>query len=281
MAVLLILFVTYILLGDLMKKIIEGTFLVFLVCFSFFYTEEVINIINKKDPLMIEIVNVKYNYEILPVNVTIEDDTVIPGLNGREIDVEKSYDNMKVSGIFREEALVFKDLFPNNRLENNRDKYIVKGSGSKKQIAILTIFNTNYIKKIKEIDNATIFVNHKDLTISNINKLKDNEIYTYGNNGIYTKEILTSDNALINGLSNNKSIYCLIKDKDGDILRMCDENNMYTVIPNVIGGYYEVKSNLSNGSIILLNCLNDVENIIRYIKSKGYEIVTLSQLLSE
>ena len=68
---------TYILLGDLMRKVIEGFLLLFLVCFSFFYTDKVINMINEKDPLMMEIVNVKSSYDVLPVNATLEDDTVI------------------------------------------------------------------------------------------------------------------------------------------------------------------------------------------------------------
>lgn len=281
MAVLLTLFITYILLGDLMKKIIKGTFLLLLVGFSFFYTEKVIDMINKEDPLMIEIINVKSNYEILPVNATIDNDTVIPGIIGREINIQKSYDNMRINGVFREDALVFNDLIPNNSVENNRDKYIIKGSGSKKEVAILTIFNSNYVDKINCIDNITIFINHKDLTISNINKLENKEIYTYGDNGLYNNEIIASDSALIDRLSNNNSKYCLVKNKDNNTIEICNKNGMYTVFPNIIGGYFEIKNNLSNGSIILLDNLNNIDNVIRYVMGKGYEIVTLSNLLSE
>lgn len=281
MAVLLIMSFTYILLGGLMKKIIEGIFLLFLVCFSFFYTDRVINMINEKDPLMIEIVNVKNDYDILPVNAIMEDDTIIPGVNGKEIDVVKSYENMKLSGIFREDALIFKDLYPNSTLSDNKDKYIVRGSSTKKQVALLTILNNNYIDKISNIDNITIFINHKDLNINNINLLKDKEIYTYGNNGIYSEEVLTSDNSLISKLSNNKSNYCLVKEKNSDVLSICNKKDMYVIIPNIMGGYYNVKNNLSNGSIILLDNLNDIDTIIRYIQSKGYSIVSLSNLLSE
>ena len=44
----------------------------------------------------------------------------------------------------------------------------------------------------------SLFINHNYLTIDKITKYRDNEIYTYGNNGIYTKDILTNDNTLIN-----------------------------------------------------------------------------------
>ena len=264
-----------------MKKISKIIFILLLVCFSFFYTDKVINLINKKTPLMMQLNNIKDDYEIMPVNATIEDNTIIPGLKGREVDINKSYEEMKLGRIFREEALVFKDLYPSSTLANNKDKYIIKGNANKNKVSLLVIFNTNNIEKIKKIDNITIFINHKHVTVANINKLKDKEIYTYGNSGIYTDEILTSDNAIINRISNNKSLYCLAKEKDSNILETCNSNNMYVVIPNIIGDYKEIKNNLSGGSIILLNSLNNIDNNIKYIKSRGYQIVTLSNLLEE
>lgn len=264
-----------------MKKLIEGLSLLFLICFSFFYTDKVINMINKKDPLMAEIISAKSNYDIFPINALLEEDTIIPGINGREIDVDKSYEKMKLSGVFREDALVFKSLCPNNNLKDNKDKYIISGNTTIKRVSIITIFDDKYIEKIKNINNITIFVNHKDLTVSNVNLLKDKEVYTYGNNGIYNKEILTNDNTLINRLSNNKSNYCLTKEKNDDILSICNEKNMFVVIPNIIGDYYELKKDLSSGSIILLENPNNINIIIKYISSRGYEIVPLSKLLSE
>ena len=262
-------------------KIIRYLSILFLSCFSFFYTDKIINMINKNAPLMIEISSVKSNYEILPVNAVLDDDTIIPGINGKEIDVDRSYENMKSGGVFREESLIFKDLYPSNSLYDNKDKYIISGNTTKKEVSILIILNSNNIDKIRDIDNVTVFVEHNDLSISNINILKDKEIYTYGNNGIYSREILNSDNTLINRLSNNKSSYCLVKDKNDDILKICNEYNMFVVLPNVIGNYYNIKNNLSNGSIILLDNLNDINIITKYIKSKGYDIVGLSELLSE
>lgn len=43
-----------------------------------------------------------------------------------------------------------------------------------------------------------IFLNHKDVSINNIKKINKNSIYTYGNNGIYSEEILDNDNTIIN-----------------------------------------------------------------------------------
>ena len=155
-----------------------------------------------------------------------------------------------------------------------------KGNSSNNKISLLVLGDSNNIDKINK-DNITIFLNHKDISINNIKKISKNSIYSYGNNGIYSDEILSNDNTIINRISNNKSIYCLSKDKNSDTLTVCNKNNMYVVIPNIIGDYVDVKNNISNGSIILLNNINNLDIIIKYIKSKGYDIVSLEELLTE
>ncbi len=263
-----------------MKNIIKTISLLSLVCFSFFYTDKVINMINKKDPLMNKIETIKEKYEIKPVNAVLNEDTIVPGISGRQIDVLKSYEEMKSSGIFREELLVYKSLYPSSLLSNNKDKYIIKGNNNKNKVSLLLILNVKDIEKITN-NNLTLFLNHKDINIENINKLKTNEIYTYGNNGIYTKESLTNDNSIINRISNNTSKYCLSKEKNKNILEICSQNNMYTILPNIIGDYEDIKKEITNGSIILLNNTNNLNIIIKYINSKGYQITPLSNLLKE
>jgi len=264
-----------------MKNILRILSILLLTCFSFFYTDKVINMINKKDPLMIEINNVKDEYKVFPVNAIIEGDTIVPGTKGMEVDIYKSYDEMKLGGIFRKEELVYKDLFPNDSLSNNRDKYIIKGNSSRKNVSLLVIFNIDDIDKINSIDNVTVFINHENLTIANINMIKNKEIYSYGNGGIYNENILVNDNTIINRVANNKSKYCLLKDKDNSILELCNGNGMYTIVPTIIGDYSDVKNNLSNGSIILLTNNRNISIVSRYITSKGYEIIRLSKLLEE
>ena len=230
---------------------------------------------------MMEISSIKDEYEVMPVNAIIEDNTIVPGLKGRKIDLDKSYDEMRVGGVFREDALVYKDIYPSNTLSNNKDKYIIKGNNNKNKVALLYVLNSNEFEALINLDNITLFISHNYLTINNINRLKNKEIYTYGNNGIYTDKVLTIDNAIIERASKNKSIYCLAKEKNKDILEICNKKNMYVVLPNIIGNYMEIKNNLSNGSIILLNNLNNIQVITKDINSKGYEIVALSELLEE
>ena len=147
-----------------MKNIIKTISLLSLVCFSFFYTDKVINIINKKDPLMIKIENIKEKYEVKPVNAILNEDTIVPGISGRQIDVLKSYEEMKSSGIFREELLVYKSLYPSSLLSSNKDKYIIKGNNDKNKVSLLLILNVKDIEKITN-NNLTLFLNHKDINI--------------------------------------------------------------------------------------------------------------------
>ena len=194
-----------------MKKIIRIFFIISLVCFSFFYTDKVMNLLNSKDPLMVKLNDIKKDYEVLPVNAIIDNDTIVPGKKGLEVDIDKSYEEMKLGGIFREESLIYKDTLPSSSISNNKDKYIVKGN-SNNEVSLIVIYNPLTKQNITNINNITIYLNHKDITNTNIKKLKKQELYTYGNNGVYTKDILDNDNIIINKLSNNKSKYCLLKE---------------------------------------------------------------------
>ncbi|UKI26793.1 MAG: peptidoglycan binding domain-containing protein [Bacilli bacterium] len=130
------------------------------------------NILNNRDPLMIKLNDIKDSYEVLPVNAIINNDTIIPGIKGIEVDVDKSYEEMKLGGIFREEALVYRNIMPSNSLVNNMDKYIIRGS-NKKNVALVIIYNDRDYDKIKGINNLSLYLNHNDININNIKKTKE------------------------------------------------------------------------------------------------------------
>ena len=89
-----------------MKNIVKSIGLITLICFSFFYTEKVIDVVSEQDDIMIKIKEVKDNYKIDSVDATISENTIVPGINGREVDIEKSYQNMKQIGIFNENYFI-------------------------------------------------------------------------------------------------------------------------------------------------------------------------------
>ena len=278
--------------GDILRDIIKMIGLISLICFSFFYTETIMDVVNEQDEIMIKINEEKDKYKKEPTNAIITKDTITPGLNGYEVDVEKSYKDMKQVGIFKEMLLSYKQIKVENSLSNIYDKYIVKGNNIKKNVALIfTIKNKNDLNQILSIKDVylNIFIDYK-LLADNLNHLKKDNyfIYTYGDNSNYTTDNLVYANNLINNNFNNKSLYCLTDKKNKNTLNTCKNKKMHTIYPTIITNnhaYNNIKNNITNGSLILLEpntkTLNEFSQIINFIVSKGYKIVSLDQILSE
>ena len=274
-----------------MKKLFKIFGIITFLCFSFFYTDRVMNVISDKDPLKQEIINLSNNYKLSSNEAIVSGDTIIPGSNGREVNVDKSYKKMRTGNVFNDKLLVFNVIYPEYKLKDNMDKYIINGNINKKEISIVFIINNdnNIDKIISILDNkkvvSNLFIEYNYL-FNNINKIKkynNHNIYSYSDK--YTYDTLVIANNIITRTMNNKPIYCLSKTKNKDNINVCSYSNMYTIIPSINGGYNDIKSNLSNGNIILLdtsiNTVNELNLIINFINSKGYDIVGLDKLLSE
>jgi len=270
-------------------KIIKFIGLLCLICFTFIYTEKIINVSISQDEIMIKLKEVENNYKIEPINAVINDDTIIPGNIGKYIDIDKSYKEMKKIGYFEEALISYKDIYPEISIYNNYNKYIIKGNTSDKQVSLLYTVNNdktvNNIINILESKNSTIsfFIDSTFLSnnIDIIYKLNKYEIYNYGNNGKYTKDNLIITNNIINNKSNNDSIYCLFLNKDINSLNTCTDYKMHSIIPTITGNFNDIKSNIANGSIIHITNSKELSYIIDYIKNKGYNIVPLSNLIYE
>ena len=274
-----------------MKKLFKIFGIITFLCFSFFYTDRVMNVISDKDPLKQEIINLSNNYKLSSNEAVVSGDTIIPGSNGREVNVDKSYKKMRTGNVFNDKLLVFNVIYPEYKLKDNMDKYIINGNINKKEVSIVFIINNdnNLDKIISILDNkkvvSNLFIEYNYL-FNNINKIKkynNHNIYSYSDK--YTYDTLVIANNIITRTMNNKPVYCLSKTKNKDNINVCSYSNMYTIIPSINGGYNDIKSNLSNGNIILLdtsiNTVNELNLIINFINSKGYDIVGLDKLLSE
>ena len=279
-----------------MKSIIKMIGLFALIGFSFFYTDKVIEVIREEDEIMIELTSVIDIYKVEPVNATIVGNTIIPGLEGRTINITKSYNKMKNNGLFNKNLIIYDNILPDTSIQNNKDKFIVKGNNNKQMISLIFILdNDKYFSTINNILNskeaiANYFVDYFYLINNStmIKEIESHEFYSYGDNGEYTPDNLLFSNNLLSRIRNKEAIYCLSSNMNKDVLSLCRKNNLYTITPTIIGNknpYTMVKNNLSSGSIILLNMnnetVNELSTIIDYIKGKGFKIGALSTLLSE
>lgn len=279
-----------------MKNLLKLIGLLILICFSFFYTDKVIEVIQDEDKIMIELKKVKDSYYVAPIDAKIVSNTIIPGISGREINIDKSYKNMKETGIFNENLIIYDEISPSLSLNLNKDKYIIAGNEGKNMVGLIFILESDmYLEKINKILDArnvegNFFVDYTYLLENStlIKKIDKGEFYSYGNHGKYTPDNLLFSNNLISRIRDNEAIFCLAQNMEKDILKLCSSNDLYTIVPNIVGGdspYSLVKSKLESGSIILLsmsnNTVTELAVIIDYILGKGYKIGTLSDLINE
>jgi len=276
------------------KKVFEGVGILTLLLFSFVFTEKTAYVAINQDDIMKQIEDVKEKYYVEPINAVIKEKTFVPGKCGTEVDVMGSYRKLKKIGVFNEDFLEFKDVCLDETLKNNKNKFIISGNSYDKNVSLLFIVNKetnlNTILKILS-DNevsANIFVDGSYLENNNeiINEISKNHII--GNlsyNGDYNNSSFIWMTTIIKKFNDN---YCYTEELNENILDICSRNNSYTIVPSIViknNPTLTLNKNLSNGSIISLHIndevINQLELMINYIESKGYNIVTLPDLLKE
>ena len=104
-----------------MKKTFEYIGLFVLVAFSFYYTDKVVKMVNKNDPLMKEIVTYASINNTSCVEGYTTEDGVILGVSGLVVDEHESYSNMKGFG-YNEDLFVFDE----DTCSINKAEYIDK-----------------------------------------------------------------------------------------------------------------------------------------------------------
>lgn len=274
-----------------MKNILKLFGLITLMCFSFFYTEKVMTVVSEQDPLKIEINEVADDYKISPNEAIVTSDTIIPGNNGREVNIEKSYKRMRKNNIFNNNMLVYDIIYPKYTLSNSLDKYVIRGSINKKEISIVFIITSdnnlariiNILDRKKVTSNLFVDYTYLNNNITEMKKYINHNLYSYQEE--YTYDSLMISNNIIKRIVDNNPLYCLTKEKNDNNLKVCSYSNMNIVIPSINGTLIDIKKNLENGSIILfdtnISTVNELSYIIDFIIGKGYDIVGLDKLLDE
>lgn len=249
-----------------MKKIFQLIALGSLVIACFIYSEKTMLVVREYDDIMIKIKENKK--EVKPIEPIIKNNTIIPGLSGYKIDINKSYLKMKEYGKYNDNLLVYKKVLPKKILKDHKDKYIISGNKSKKMVSLVLLVDNKYIDKIPSNIKLNLFPK----------QILDNyENYNERIKGYYKYDDWLRSTYKANHMKVN---YCFI-DKE------CFKNNLYVIKSDVIKNNYLLmtKKSLMNGSIIVYEVnnsfLEELNLIINYINSKGYEIVYLEELLKE
>lgn len=279
-----------------MKRVFETIGFISLICFSFFITDKTTTVVQNVDNTMVEIKEKYVNYEHSSVNATVNGDTIIPGLYGLKVDIKKSYKNMKKYGYYNDELYAYKQVKPEVSLSDNKDKYIISGNTKLRNVSlifkvygtddineILTVINKNNIKATFFVDDNW-FTNNNDLALELIKE--GHTIGNLGDNLNYQNSSFGWMDTIIKKLGNQKQGFCYYTDNLENV-NSCVILNNYTIKPTEImnNPLLEVKKSLKSGCMLSFNINNrvsrELDSIIGYVKTKGYNIVNLEELVNE
>ena len=265
------------------------------VIFSFFYTHKTVMFFKNIDPIMKEIKKEKNKYEEPSINAKINNDEIIPGYNGISVNVDKSYTQMKKMNKYNSNYYAYKKSIPTISIENKYDKYITKGNYLKNSVAFVFRIekeNSNLLDIYKILENknvyGTFFIDdiylkehHKDI-ITIYGDYHEIEMLSYNHD--FNNELLLDMKNDLNNTINYAGKYCLLNTKNDTVLNICKDNRMYTIVTSyVIKGFSDLKNNLESGAILEINDnrVKELPTYINYVRQKGYNIITLDELLDE
>lgn len=281
-----------------MKRFFEILGFLSLVCFSFFYTEKTIDVVKEVDDIMITLKEQAPKYQVKAENAKIDGKFMTPGISGKIVNLQKSYEEMKHYGKFHPNLLVYDKVSPEISIKNRYDKYIKTGNPKKRQVSFLFIIDEKgnpspIIEILKEkkvtgtffIDGSWLEKNQNELVSLIEGKFT---VGNYSYRGDYGHESFVWIDTIIKRVGGQKQSYCLVEKENKKALSTCKLQKDYTIYPNIImkeNPYSELTEQVKSGSIILMRLDAQVKKelplMITYLKQKGYEIVNLEQLLEE
>ena len=278
-----------------MKRVYPVILSCLLIAFSFYYTNKVAGIVRGKDPIMQSIKEEKANYEKKAINANVSGDNIIPGKNGKKVNIEASFQKMSQYGKYNDSLYVFDEVEPEVSINTYFDKYVESGREDSKDVAlvfdILRFDNMDDVLSLLESNNVTatffvdgLFMENNRSLLENVSK-KGYEIELLSYHGGYDKIYFESSLHVLNDITKDRPKYCVAHYDKKEVLDICNSLSLHTVIPSVDtsnNSFGVVKNKLRGGSIIgLSNSRVNLNTIINYIKQKGYNLVRLDTLLQE
>lgn len=280
----------------LKKKLIQVSIVMVLVLFSFYYTNKTIDIIRETDPLMKRIKEESKQYEVPAEDAKIEENKITPGKNGKEVDYDETYKKMKRYGTYNESLTVFKETTPTISIEDTYDKFVTGGHEEKKAVTLVfTVTKDSNPQEIVRILNqeettGTFFIDGLWLenNLAIVKEMLNHELEILNYNDRYEEIYFSSAIQYLKNVSATTPKYCYAEYDNKEVIELCSKLELHTIIPTIkitSSPFQEIKEKLQNAAIISLPINQTIEielkTVIDYIKSKGYKIVKLDELLSE
>ncbi|MCK9217067.1 MAG: polysaccharide deacetylase family protein [Firmicutes bacterium] len=256
-------------------------------------------------------------HRIEPINANVDRVwKAIPGYNGKEVDVEASYNNMEKDGEFDEIQIVYKEISPEIHLDDLGPDPIYKGNPQKPMVSLLinVAWGNEFIPKIlNTLDNnntkATFFFDgswvkkNPDIakSIHESGHEIGNHAYSHPDLKQYSKEKtieeLEKTNDIIDETINTKPKWFAPPSGsyNDTTVQVAEELGMKTILwtvdtvdwrnPETQSMIARVVGEVSNGSMILMHPTKPTEEgldaIIAEIKKKGLQLGTVSDLMNE
>lgn len=262
----------------MMKNKFKILITILLFIFSFYYTDKCVEYLKRKDPIMKEIIKKSKDYNIEPINAIITNNTIIPGISGLNINLNKSYEKMKKLGSFDESLLVYEEISPNLSYKDYYDKIIISNNQDNKKSLV---FNIKDLEVYNEIVNVLNKYNVKG------NYFFQNSFFSNNVNEISQINETILVNNLFN-LSNHENVidYCLVYEISDQI--PCQNNNKYTLLSGInIDNYHLTftKNNYTNSNILTYTFnkknIKDLELVINYLLNNNIKLVSIDELIKE
>lgn len=248
-----------------MKRFFEILGFLSLVCFSFFYTEKTIDVVKEVDDIMITLKEQAPKYQVKAENAKIDGKFMTPGISGKIVNLQKSYEEMKHYGKFHPNLLVYDKVSPEISIKNRYDKYIQTGNPKNRQVSFLFVIDEKgnpspIIEILKEkkvtgtffIDGSWLEKNQNELVSLIEGKFT---VGNYSYRGNYGHESFVWIDTIIKRVGGQKQSYCLVEKENKKALSTCKLQKDYTIYPNIImkeNPYSELTEQVESGSIILM-----------------------------
>lgn len=257
-----------------MKQFFKILGLSAIILFSFYYTEKMALLVSSKNHLMVTLREEALSKEVKFVNAEINGNSIVPGQNGRVLNIQKSYQKMKGFGTINDYYLIFDEIKPEVSVEKNKDKIIIKGNKNKMAVSFVIDNNESVKNFFLENKIAGTVVTHLDsFKIEDLDQI----------NGESDKQNFSDMESILNKYKKNINI-CLVNELNKEI---CVKNKKYLVSQTVIlnsSNISMIKPHVESGLIILIKegaKVDDVNILMKQIEFKGLKIISLKEMINE